>query len=189
MWSEVEGTQFTPEMYVRLMMMESEYRAILEEDDAGYYGDDMAPLTIREDSYNRVIPAEDATQTPPAFGVVGLDLERVYLGDIFNDSMTDDNEHDDGYELINLQNVGKQNTLEFECPICYETQTCGNECILTMCEHKYCKRCFEGMVWTKAECGMCRKVIVSYIELSVESSLSSSEAVGMVSKEEEEEVV
>jgi hypothetical protein len=84
--------------------------------------------------------------------------------------------------------------MPFECPICYEPVV--GKCIVTTCGHNYCITCFEGVSnmfdrhTGNNTCSMCRGVLSSVVECSVvESSLSSSEAVGMVSKEEEEEVV
>lgn len=53
--------------------------------------------------------------------------------------------------------------MEFDCPICFEEQTSGNQCATTTCEHQYCAPCFESMTKHKAVCAMCRGKISEYI--------------------------
>jgi len=53
--------------------------------------------------------------------------------------------------------------LEFDCPICFEEQTSGNQCATTTCEHQYCAPCFESMTQYKRVCAMCRGTISEYI--------------------------
>lgn len=57
--------------------------------------------------------------------------------------------------------------MPFECPICYEKPE--GKCIVTLCEHKYCYKCFDGisnMFRTDDghnHCPMCRSVLIQAV--------------------------
>jgi hypothetical protein len=124
----------------------------------------------------------------PVFGMVELELERVYVdsrlervggtgdgveveydSEFHNyESEGDNNEGEEEARAVpELCVLDKQMVIEFECPICYETHETGAEGVRTMCGHEYCSPCFWSMVERKSECGMCRSVIREYVELKV----------------------
>lgn len=57
--------------------------------------------------------------------------------------------------------------MPFECPICYEKPE--GKCVVTLCEHKYCYKCFDGisnMFRTDDghnHCPMCRSVLIQAV--------------------------
>ena len=123
MWEEVDGTTDAPELYARLIMLESEYIEIL----SSYYNDDsydeyrgiyrmshaerlldMVEWGVTE--YSEWRPSfgmidivgwgmTEYSELCPAFGVRGLELERVYLQDSRMDGGEDDayREYDDEF--------------------------------------------------------------------------------------------
>ena len=71
-------------------------------------------------------------------------------------------DEDDNVSLA-LKIVDTNIIMEFDCPICFEEQTSGSQCVTTFCEHQYCAPCFESMTQRKAVCAMCRGKISEYI--------------------------
>lgn len=57
--------------------------------------------------------------------------------------------------------------MPFECPICYEKPE--GKCVVTLCEHKYCYKCFDGIsnMFTTDDghnhCPMCRSVLIQAV--------------------------
>jgi hypothetical protein len=174
-WNEVAGTLEQPELYTRLVELESEYLEMLAYSNANVrreYGDESS---LSENLYNsfemeapRIVNLDELV--PPAFGVE-VELERVYLRDPQDQYQEQDQEEEEAYEPepeeVALRVVDKQFSCEFECPLCYDTQEYGSEGVRTTCGHEYCEPCFSSMVARKHECGMCRAVIVEYTELIV----------------------
>jgi hypothetical protein len=52
-----------------------------------------------------------------------------------------------------------------ECPICYENIRCGNECVVTSCDHMFHYRCLAKWCSTRDTCPMCRSGL-SYAEMN-----------------------
>ena len=111
MWEEVDGTTDAPELYARLIMLESDYIELLSSD----YNDDSY------DEYRgiyRMCHAErlidnvewgltEYSELCPVFGMVELELERVYL----QDSHTN---REGGYEnLYNSMNFDEYAYVEY----------------------------------------------------------------------------
>ena len=86
-----------------------------------------------------------------------------------DDEGTEDDAEGTEYEDNNNNNtnslkiVDTNIIMEFDCPICFEEQTSGSQCVTTTCEHQYCMPCFESMTQRKAVCAMCRGKITEYI--------------------------
>jgi hypothetical protein len=205
LWGDVYNTTDSSELYENLIMLEREYIEIIEYGNtrvSSYNSDGtsehmMPLLEVLYNSMNSLGHGETLVEAvPPAFGVGGLELERVYLQDthmdtgggdesLYNSMNFDEDEyrdyHSSDYESEGDNNEGeeearavpelcvldKQMVIEFECPICYETHETGAEGVRTMCGHEYCSPCFWSMVERKSECGMCRSVIREYVELKV----------------------
>ena len=72
-------------------------------------------------------------------------------------------EYEDNNNTNSLKIVDTNIIMEFDCPICFEEQTSGSQCVTTTCEHQYCMPCFESMTQRKAVCAMCRGKITEYI--------------------------
>ena len=72
-------------------------------------------------------------------------------------------EYEDNNNTNSLKIVDTNIIMEFDCPICFEEQTSGSQCVTTTCEHQYCMPCFESMTQRKAVCAMCRGKITDYI--------------------------
>ena len=72
-------------------------------------------------------------------------------------------EYEDNNNTNSLKIVDTNIIMEFDCPICFEEQTSGSQCVTTFCEHQYCAPCFESMTQRKAVCAMCREKISEYI--------------------------
>ena len=182
LWEYLDGTPDAPEIYVRLRMLEQDYSEVLSND---YYNSNAVEMTLSERLYNYSFGEEnDVNLVPPAFGAVNVELECIYLnnhsdvpqGDYYDDDEAfylrgDGEYYEPEEEVVDrmslLRVVDKEMVLEFDCPICFEEQTSGASGVSTMCGHSYCSPCFSGMVSRKAECGMCRAVIVEYSELTV----------------------
>lgn len=71
---------------------------------------------------------------------------------------------------VNIIQV-KTFVMPFECPICYERVE--GKCVLTLCEHKYCNKCFDGIsnMFRRDDghnhCPMCRSVLSQAISCEV----------------------
>ena len=166
LWEEVDGTTDAPELYARLILLESNYIELISQVQLDGTMSHSAGLTS-------VADVELISSVPPLFGVAELELERVYLIDYFHEDRGGGNyseydyyEHNAGY-APDLEVVDKQMVCDFECPLCYEVQETGSEGVRTMCDHDYCGPCFWSMVSVKPECGMCRGAVREYVELTV----------------------
>jgi hypothetical protein len=67
------------------------------------------------------------------------------------------------HHKVNVINV-KTFVMPFECPICYEIPE--DKCVITLCEHKYCNKCFNGISNMfrpddgHSYCPLCRSVLI-----------------------------
>jgi hypothetical protein len=189
LWRVVHNTTDTSELYERLIMLEGEYKEMLEYGNTlvSRYNSDRTTehvMTLSESLYNSMNSGQETEPilvvlndlVPPAFGVVELELERVYLQDSHmerdsgNRAEEEFQDYVDEAEELLLKVCSEEVLGGFECPICYEGQEVGGVGVRTMCGHSYCSPCFSGMVSRKAECGMCRSVIREYVELTVVES-------------------
>ena len=164
LWSEVKDTT-PPVLYVKLNKLEDLYMAILSYNDIELRERCYNDTYLDSSSYN--IPQYVLNYAPPTFGfrLDYLELEEVYLKDNIPDSYMEEEEEEEEVEEAPALKVLDTNVImEFDCPICFETQTTGNTCVTTTCGHQYCEPCFEGMTHYKAAvCAMCRGEISEYI--------------------------
>lgn len=74
--------------------------------------------------------------------------------------------HQAEHHKVNIIDV-KTSVMPFECPICYEITE--GKCVITLCEHKYCKKCFEGIsnMFRPDDghnyCPLCRSVLIEAV--------------------------
>ena len=183
-WSEVDGTTDTPELYARLLLLENEYVEMLTYGNGNIpvlTNDGTTPSTLIASLYN-IVEWDAGTFVqlheliPPAFGLANVELERVYLRHpehMEGMNMEEYNDQHDDYDYLtptifsSLLVRGKEVVCQFECPLCYEEQCSGSPGVRTACDHAYCESCFWRMVSQKRECGMCRSSISEIVELIV----------------------
>ena len=205
LWGDIYNTTDSSELYENLIMLEREYIEIMDVGNtrvSRYNSDGTSDhmMTLSEVLYNsmnsnREHDVEVSELVPPSFGVVGLELERVYVPDFHHDhdrerggegeyddyafyADYDEDRSDDDNDAVEVEPhphdlpdmAGYQAVDRFECPICYEAQQeAGSEGVRTMCGHDYCGPCFWSMMSVKSECGMCRGAVREYVKLLIAS--------------------
>ena len=197
MWGDIYNTTDSSELYENLIMLEKEYIEIMDVGNtrvSRYNSDGTSEhmMTLSEILYNSMNSngehdVEVSELVPPLFGVVGLELERVYVPDFHHDHDRErggeyddyafnydyDEDRADDNDAVEVEPhdlpdmVGYHAVDAFECPICYEEQKMCSEGVRTMCDHDYCGPCFWSMMSVKPECGMCRSAVREYVKLIV----------------------
>ena len=162
LWVNVQYVM-QPDLYIKLHKLEAIYMDIISYNDS----------ELRKSCYNpEQDNVENQIQEPPIFGLQFLEFEKVYLPHNMGYVEEDDIPYIENREYME-ENNNVFSTLEciihinyikeFNCPICFEDQITGSQCLTTTCGHQYCKPCFENMTQYKAVCAMCRGEISKYI--------------------------
>lgn len=162
LWFEVEYIM-QPNLYIKLHQLEAIYMDIISYNNS----------ELRHSCYNPEENNDDSQ--PPTFGLELLEFEKVYLSHNMGYAEDDDDNLymenreyiEEEYVFANLEIIDTNSIKEFNCPICFEDQTTGSQCVTTPCGHQYCRHCFEGMTKFKAVCAMCRGEISKYIVSNV----------------------